>query len=211
MHRKSVVGSFACLAIVVLSPTFCSAAETLIAGTGGSPPSTQSSFAILSPDGHQNAESFTVPAGTSYTLTHLQLAAYHYPTINGTTALFTISSNVFGAPGVPLTSFNASISESFTEATAGLTLAPSNTLILQGGQKYWITGQTTSDQVNWVHGLNAFGETGFFAGGFWQIGQGGNVPAFAVLGVAVPEPSTLMLVAFAVGTMCLRRSSSLNR
>ena len=99
MNRKFVGELFLGLALAAILPPCCYATETLIAGTGGSPPATQSSFAILSPDGHQNAESFAVPMGTSYMLTHLQLAAYHYPSINGTTALFTINSNVSDAPG----------------------------------------------------------------------------------------------------------------
>jgi hypothetical protein len=204
MNRKFALALCLGLASLILSPVVY-AAETLIAGTGGSPPVTQSSFAILSPGGNDFATSFTVPAGTSYTLSHLQVAAYHYPG-NGGSATFTINPSVAGVPGAPLTTFNTATVESFTEATAGLTLSPSGTPVLQAGQKYWLVGRSNSDQVNWVHGFFAFGETASSNGASWNVHQGGNVPAFAVLGVAVPEPSTLMLLSFALAAMFLPRS-----
>jgi hypothetical protein len=204
MTRTFLGAFFLTFAGIVLSPVLGSA-ETLIAGTGGSPPVMQSSFTGLLSGINEYATSFTVPAGTSYTLTHLQLAAFHYPG-NGGTATFTIKLDSAGVPGSALVTFNTSTIEAFTEATAGLTLTPAGSPLLAGDQKYWIVGQSTSDQVNWVHAFNKFGETAGGDGTTWQVGQGSNVPAFAVLGVAVPEPSTLTLLVIVLGAMFVPRS-----
>ena len=210
MNGKVAIALFIGLAAIVQSRADYGA-ETLIAGTGGSPPVTQSSFVGLAPGGSPYAASFLVPAGSSYALTHLQLAAYHYPGVNGTTATFSINPDANGVPGLPLTSFNASIIESFTEATAALTLTPTGSPVLQGGQKYWLVGRSTSDYVNWVHAFNKFGETAGATGTSWQVSQGSNLPAFAVLGAAVPEPSALILVAIAVAGGVLSRHGGESR
>lgn len=210
MIRRFVVAVCLSVAAAVLSPAL-RAAEILIAGTGGSPPVTQSSFVGLLSGGNTYATSFSVPVGPSYALAHLQLAAFHY-TGNGGSAIFTISANAAGLPGSALETFNVSTVEALTEATAGFTVAPASPLILNGGQKYWITGRSTSGQVNWVHGFGAFGETAFSNGTSWQLSPGSNLPAFAVLGDAVPEPGTVVLVAIALGAMWLpRRGGSLGR
>src|SRR5262249_46469417 len=128
-----------------------------------------------------------------------------YPGVNGTTATFSINPDAAGVPGAALTSFDTSIIESFTEATAALTLTPSGSAVLQGGQKYWLVGRSTSDYVNWVHAFNKFGETAGGTGTSWQVSQGSNLPAFAVLGVAVPEPSALVLAAVALAVVALPR------
>jgi hypothetical protein len=106
-----------------------------------------------------------------------------------------------GAPAAALTSFNAAI----VEATAALTLAPSGAPVLQGGQKYWLVGRSTSDYVDWVHGFNKFGETASASGTSWDVSQGPTLPAFAVLGLAVREPTTLMLMGIRLVAAVLRR------
>src|SRR4029079_5651597 len=110
-----------------------------------------------------------------------------------------------GVPGVPLTSFNTSIVEAFTEATAGLTLTPSGSPVLAGGQKYWLVGRSTSDYVNWVHAFGKFGETAGGNGASWHVSQGSNLPAFAVLGTAAPAPSAPGLVSVGLVGVAVRR------
>ena len=205
--------AIAILATLAQSPAV-RAAETLIAGTGGSPPVIQSSFVALFSTGNQYATSFTVPAGTPYDLTELQLAAYHYPTTPGLSATFSINLDEAGIPGTPLISFDAAITGT-TEADSSLSFIPSTTVLLEGGQKYWIVGRATSSQVNWLHAFNQFGETAGPQrdGPLWVLNENSNVPAFAVLGVAVPEPSACLLgvVALVVFPIRRRRPTSHNR
>ncbi len=176
------------------------AAEVLIAGSGGSPPALQDSFTGLSPD-LEVASAFVTESGAPSTLAQLQIAAYHYADVEGDSATFRIYSDVAGGPGVELVSFAADnlpgISAVEPPSTAPITnLTPSAAVILQPSTKYWLAASTTDTQVNWVHGFNALSQGATRSnGGAWTVdsADNGNEPAFALYASTVPEPSTALL------------------
>jgi hypothetical protein len=201
-----VVSLFLALAA---SPDSC-AAQTLIAGTGGSPPAFSSSFiGLLS---HLDvATPFTVPPGSPYAVTQFQTPAFHYPGLAGTTARFAIHADVAGAPGAELVAFPT---DDITTTEQVLTLAPSHVLVLQPATRYWLAGGTLGEQVNWnIPAGNVFGQLASrnTSTGVWTVqpGDNGNIPAFAVLGTAVPEPAGLALAGLAIiaARACRRKRS----
>jgi hypothetical protein len=91
---------------------------------------------------------------------------------------------------------------------------PSQQVYLHAGTPYWLyitaTPNTPGD-VDWM--LNNIGAAGNYADRStgnpnpipWYPGVGFPTPAFSILGTAVPEPGTMLLVLVACGMPALRR------
>jgi hypothetical protein len=198
------------LATLLLAGVFLPArcvAQTLVAGTGGIPPALQNSFHIMN-EGQEGAVSFITNPGAPWTITQVQVAAYHYDGIQGDSATFRIYTDVLGLPGTEVVSFavtNLPGLPAVDEPSSApvLNLIPTAPLVLQPSTKYWLSCITTQQQVNWVHGLNALAPLAFkSAGGAWQPSNpNGNAPAFALLGMSIPEPTSLLLCC--LGTSCV--------
>lgn len=148
--------------------------------------------------GHSHAWLF-VPSITTSFSTLETVASGMGPNV---TAVFTISGDAGGVPGVPLESF--SVAAGFPAQV--YLFSSSLHAVLQAGIAYWFTA-ATADLLNQAAqiGINSIGVTGPEA---LRIGNGAWTPTgssafsvFRVTGDAVPEPSTFAL--FGLGGLLL--------
>ena len=193
MLRKAVGYCLACILAIFGAPVaFTAPIPTVIASTGGSPPDFSPGFLGLLPH-LEVATPFKVPVGSAYTIAELQTPAFHYVGISGSSATFTIHEDAAGVPGAELVSFST---QGISTTERVLSLAPSHTQVVLPGERYWLSGGTFEQQVNWNFPNNVFGTLAVLSRdtGLWRVQQGtGNIPAYAVLGIAVPEPSGAVL------------------
>jgi hypothetical protein len=190
---------FPLLAVAVLIGSSQAIGQSLIAGTGGTPPTTQTSFAGLLP-GLEVASSFQVIAGQSpFAISELQIVAFHYPTTAGTSAKFTLYEDTASGPGAVVATF---LADNITTTEQSLALVPVQPAVVLPETRYWLAGLTLSEQVNWVHGNNAFSQTASRSRGAWMVppGSNGNAVAFALFGTALPEPGSIMLTGLSLIT-----------
>jgi len=144
---------------------------------------------------------FDVQPFGPYLVTELQVPAYHYVGLGGSSAEFTIHFDDAGFPGAEIARFDiVGISTSQVVLTSLL----SEPVLLESNARYWIIGSTFSGQVNWNLGDSVFGEAAFRVDdGEWQFLANSNVSGFALLGTPVPEPTTLVLLA--AGAVVMRK------
>jgi len=177
---------------------------SVIAGSSGisPPPFWEDSFWGMT-SSIERAFPFTVTSGGPYIVEELEVAAYHYEGMAGSTAYFSINVDNDGEPGdalatIEMTGITTSqqiVSTMFTEE-----------VILNSDTGYWLVGGTQQGQVNWSLGDNVFGTAAYRVDqGAWTILSDKNVSAYAILGSPIPEPTTLLLLGF--GAVMLRRKS----
>jgi len=149
----------------------------------------------------ERAFPFTVIPGGPYFADELEVAAYHYEGLAGSTAFFSINVDNEGKPGdalatIKMTGITTSqqvVSATFTEE-----------VILNSNSVYWLVGGTQEVQVNWSLGDMAFGTAAYRVNqGEWNILSYANISAYAILGSPVPEPATLLLLG--LGCLIIRR------
>lgn len=175
---------------------------SVIAGSSGisPPPFWEDSFWGMT-SSIERAFPFTVTSGGPYIVEELEVAAYHYEGMAGSTAYFSINVDNEGEPGdalatIEMTGITTSqqiVSTMFTEE-----------VILNSDTGYWLVGGTQQGQVNWSLGDNVFGTAAYRVDqGAWTILSDENVSAYAILGSPIPEPATLLLLGF--GAVLVRR------
>jgi hypothetical protein len=144
----------------------------------------------------QEAYPFQVVPGDAWLPERLDVPLYHYEGMAGSSAMFSIWSDVSGHPGSPLATF--SVSDITTEQRV-YCLAPSYVACpLQGDTTYWLVGWNAgAGQVNWNmdESIGDFNRAYRVNGGDW-VAQSHlcNMSAFAVEGSSVPEPSGIILL-----------------
>lgn len=145
----------------------------------------------------ERAFPFTVIAGGPYFVEELEVAAFHYRGMGGSTAYFSINVDNDGKPGdalatIEMTGITTSqqiVSTTFTEE-----------IILNSDTCYWLVGGTQQGQVNWSLGDMAFGTAAYRVNqGEWTVLSYTNISAYAILGSPIPEPATLLLLGFGAG------------
>ena len=146
---------------------------------------------------------FDVQPFGPYQVLELEVAAYHYEGMAGASADFSIHLDDSGTPGAAIALFQMSgISTTQTVVSSSL----SEPVLLNSSERYWIIGSTASGQVNWNLGDSTFGEAAFRVNdGPWEFLDRANVSGFALLGTAVPEPSTLSVLVLSGLAMYARR------
>ncbi len=202
--KVMIVLAFFCL---VLSQKLC-ANSSLIAGSSNvSPPPfwLDSFWGITS--SIDRAFPFTLNTSGQFSLDHLEIAAYHYNGLAGSTATFSIAQDNNGLPGTIIDTFF--FNNITTDQQVVSTLSTNNT-ILDSVNTYWVIGETTQGQVNWNLGDNTFGPYAFRVNdGAWEFHQDGNVSGFALHGNPIPEPTAITLITLgSLGLLQRKRSRS---
>jgi hypothetical protein len=150
------------------------------------------------------AFAFSVIGGGPYRVEELQIAAFHYDFLPGNTGDFSIHLDESGRPGAEIGTFRFN---SIGTTAQILSSSPTSEVVLNSSTPYWILGSTTRGQVNWNLGDNVFGRIAYRSGSAeWTVENGRNVSAFAILGAAVPEPGSIVLLASAIIAAINRRS-----
>ncbi len=123
----------------------------------------------------------------------LQVVVYHYDGLAGDTAAFSIRADNYGIPGSLLCRFNIT---NIPLAADVLTSPGDSTPLLQPNTPYWLVGATPQGQVNWNLDTTARGTSAYSVfGGDWNVLTDTQLSAYAILGTAVPEPVTFLLLA----------------
>jgi hypothetical protein len=194
---KSFPSTGLVLVTAMLLATSLSASPLVIAGSEiATPPSFwPNSFWGITPS-IDRAFPFEIALATPSRVEHLQIAAYHYQNLAGSSAGFTIHQDAVGIPGPQLASFQIS---GISTTPGILSSSPTAETILYPDTPYWIVGSTPRGQVNWNLADLVFGRFAYrVADGDWIINEFGNVSAFAILGSpVVPEPSGTILCVIA--------------
>ena len=149
---------------------------------------------------------FVVQPFGPYEVSELQVPAYHYQGLGGSSADFSIHLEDAGSPGFEIATFHVS---GISTVPVALTSLLSEPVLLESNERYWIVGSTSFGQVNWNLGDSVFGEAAYrLNDGEWQHLDYANVSAFALLGTPVPEPSTWTLLALSAIALYYRRKRS---
>lgn len=170
------------------------AEAVLIAGSSGQspPPFLEDSFWGITTS-IDRAFAFTLDVEGQYNLDSLEVAAYHCEGMAGSTATFSIRPEVDGLPGdIIIDTFTVS---NISTTPQILTVEASEQAELSSGSTYWIVGETSQGQVNWNLADDVFGAYAYrVEDGDWIFDDYGNVSAFAIHGIEVPEPGTVLLL-----------------
>jgi len=147
----------------------------------------------------QEAFPFHVIPGDGWIPERLEVPLYHYESLPGNSAVFSICSDDSGRPGSQLATFpvsNITTNERIYSVAPSFVAGP-----LQGDTTYWLVGSTSAGQVNWNLEWDTFhdAERAYRVdGGDWVVQSGlANTSAFAIEGSAVPEPSSIVLLGIA--------------
>jgi len=203
MKRTSLFVAIFC--VVTFQSAY--AGPIVIAGSSmeSPPPFWEDSFWGMTPT-IDRAFPFTIISGGPYYAEQLQVAAYHYSGMPGSSGCFSISLDQSGHPGNPIAAFEIT---GITTAQTVLTAELTYDTILYPETPYWLVGETPQGQVNWNLADNIFGTAAYRTGeDDWVILPHTNVSAFAILGSPVPEPCTLSLLALASLTLISCRKPS---
>jgi hypothetical protein len=146
---------------------------------------------------------FEIALDTSSRVEQLQIAAFRYQNLGGSSAEFTIHLDASGVPGSQLATFHFS---GIPTSPGILSSPPTADTILHPGTPYWIVGSTPRGQVNWNLADSVFGRIAYrVAGNDWIINEQRNLSAFAIIGSpVVPEPSGAILCVVTGLCMALR-------
>jgi hypothetical protein len=167
---------------------------TVLAGSTmeSPPPFLPDSFWDLTPS-VDRAFPFQLIPGGPYLVEELQIAAFHYEGLTGDTAEFSIRTDDNGFPGSEIATFAV---EGITTTEQVITVPVLEHSVLDSGTTYWLVGSTLQQQVNWNLGDDAFGPGAYqVEGQEWVLLRQTNTSAYAILGSAVPEPSSAVLLA----------------
>jgi len=169
------------------------ASISVIAGSSGisPPPFWKDCFWGMGPS-IERAFPFTVIPGGPYFVEDIEVAAYHYEGLAGSTAYFSINVDNEGKPGDALATIEMT---GITTSQQVVSATFTKEVILNSDTCYWLVGGTQQRQVNWSLGDMAFGTAAYRVNqGAWTILSYANISAYAILGSPVPEPATLLLL-----------------
>ncbi len=201
MHFKEKEMKFTAMPILAITVALMAApalASPIVIG-GSSlespPPYWESSFWGMT-SRLERAFLFEPISGGPYYAEELQIAAYHYENMAGSTGHFSIRLDENGQPGAIVAMFEIA---GIATTPQILTAHPTEQAVIHSDTAYWMVGTTPQGQVNWNLGANVFGDPGTVAyrtdGGDWNFfDTRKNVSAFAILGTPVPEPASLVLL-----------------
>lgn len=133
---------------------------------------------------------FTVLGSEPLTLETLVVAAHRFD--GGGTAVFAIREDDAGMPGLRLGAF-ITIDLDADQRRHEIGIAGEAPLVLPGAT-YWLSAESPAGEYRWnlaggPDGNGAFGDTAFKRlGGQWTP-RSGNLAAFTLLGVPIPEPT----------------------
>ncbi len=146
---------------------------------------------------------FSLDAEYPCLVSGLQVAAHHYEYMSGSSAEFSIHVDDGGVPGAEVLSF---FTDDIDTRQRAVTMAVADPVLLAPSVQYWIVGSTEQSQVNWNLGDMAFGTAAYKPGADdWVMLEDTNVSAFALIGEAVPEPASLLLMLVGGGVLLRRR------
>jgi len=157
----------------------------------------------------ERAYRFELESSIPHYAKELQIAAYHYENMPGSSANFSINLDDDGEPGQAIGEFNIT---GITTTQQILSAKVNEETVLHSGAAYWLLGGTSHGQVNWNLGDMAFTqEAGNYAyrvisEGDWIVSESSrsNISAYAILGTQVPEPATVALLGLG-GLVVLRK------
>jgi hypothetical protein len=145
------------------------------------------------------AASFTM-GSTPYKLSDVQVTLGNNP-VAGTT--FLLETDASGHPSGTVVSTLPTNTPAFGSGTTTYTFSPGSPITLAAGTKYWLVGHTPTGGGNtaWNNSSSNPAGSGATFSGFASSGNSGsawttatNSVLFQIDGVAVPEPSSLILV-----------------
>ena len=202
MKSKNVKMWVTFLIILLTIDHLVFASISVIVGSSGisPPPFWEDCFWVMT-SSIERAFPFTVISGGPYFVEELEVAAWHYEGMAGSTAYFSINVDNEGKPGdvlatIEMTGITTSqqiVSTMFTEE-----------VILNSDSGYWLVGGTQQGHVSWGLGDMAFRTVAYRVNqSEWTILSYANISAYAILGSPVPELATLLLLG--LGCLIIRR------